>query len=60
METMYYVIGGIAGLLIVWALGSYLAVRSLEEPSYTWLLDTSEAADDMERVDSGGRPFITT
>jgi hypothetical protein len=32
---MYYVIGGIAGLLIVWALGSYLAVRSLEEPSYT-------------------------
>jgi hypothetical protein len=34
MKTMYYVIGGIVGLLIVWALGSYLAVRSLEEPSY--------------------------
>lgn len=32
---MFYVIGGIVGLLIVWTLGSYLAVRSLEEPSYS-------------------------
>ncbi len=35
MKTMFYVIGGIVGLLVVWALGSYLAVRNLEEPSYT-------------------------
>lgn len=35
MKTMFYVIGGIVGLLLIWAVGSYLAVRSLEEPSYT-------------------------
>jgi len=37
MKTMFYVIGGIIGVLLIWALGSYLAVRSLEEPSYTVL-----------------------
>ena len=35
MKTMYYVIGGIVVVLAVWAIGSWLAVRSLEEPSYT-------------------------
>ena len=31
---MYYIIGGIVLLIVVWAIGSYLAVRTLEEPSY--------------------------
>ena len=37
MQTMFYIIGGVGVLLIIWAVGSYLAVRSLEEPSYTVL-----------------------
>jgi hypothetical protein len=32
---MYYVIGGIVLLLVIWAIGSWLVVQSLEEPSYT-------------------------
>ncbi len=32
---MHYIIGGIILLLIIWAIGSHLAVRSLEAPSYT-------------------------
>jgi hypothetical protein len=31
---MYHVIAGIVLLLAIWAIGSWLAVRSLEEPSY--------------------------
>jgi hypothetical protein len=34
MKTMYYVIGGIVLLLVIWAIGSWLVVQSLEEPSY--------------------------
>ena len=37
MHAMYYIIGGIVLLLVIWAVGSYLAVRNLEEPSYTVL-----------------------
>ena len=32
---MFYIIGGIVLILVVWAAGSYAAVRSLEAPSYT-------------------------
>lgn len=31
----YYILGGILLALGLWALGSYLAIRSLEKPSYT-------------------------
>ena len=34
---MIYVIVGIVGLLVLWAVVSYLAVRTLEEPRYTVL-----------------------
>ncbi len=34
---MYYIIGGVVLLLVLWAVGSYLAVRTLEEPTYTVL-----------------------
>jgi len=32
---MYYIIFGLITALALWTLGSYLAVRNLEEPSYT-------------------------
>jgi hypothetical protein len=35
---MYYIIfGGIISLILIWTLGSYLVVRSIEEPTYTVL-----------------------
>jgi hypothetical protein len=33
----YYIILGVIGLLLVWAIGSYLVVRNLEEPKYSVL-----------------------
>ena len=32
--NIYYVLGGVFILLLLWALGSYLVVRSVEQPSY--------------------------
>jgi hypothetical protein len=32
---MYYILGAIVVILIIWTVGSYLAVNSLEEPEYT-------------------------
>jgi hypothetical protein len=32
-----YICGGLIGLLILWALGSYLVVRNIEEPAYVVL-----------------------
>lgn len=34
---MYYFFGAVGVLLVVWAVGSYLVVRSIEEPAYTVL-----------------------
>ncbi len=34
---MYYFFGVVGVLLVVWAVGSYLVVRSIEEPAYTVL-----------------------
>lgn len=31
----YYIFGGVILLLALWALGSYLTIRNLEEPTYT-------------------------
>lgn len=33
----YYIIFGVLGLLIIWTIGSFLAIKNLEEPSYTVL-----------------------
>lgn len=33
----YYILFGSVGALLIWALGSYLVVRNLEEPAYTIL-----------------------
>ncbi len=33
----YYIFGGVLLLLAIWTVGSYLAVRNLEEPAYTVL-----------------------
>lgn len=33
----YYIFGGAGVLLIIWAIGSYLAIRYIEEPTYTLL-----------------------
>lgn len=33
----YYIFLGFIGLIITWAIGSYLVIRNLEEPSYTVL-----------------------
>jgi hypothetical protein len=33
----YYIFGALVCLIIVWAIGSYLVVRTIEEPSYTVL-----------------------
>lgn len=33
----YYIFGGIIILFVIWAIGSYIAVRNLEEPSYAVL-----------------------
>ncbi len=35
MKTMFYIIGGVVLLLVIWAIGSYAVVRKLEEPRYT-------------------------
>ncbi len=32
---MYYIIGGFILLLAIWAIGSYLAIKNLEEPGYS-------------------------
>lgn len=40
----YYIFGALIGLIILWAIGSYLVIRNLEEPSYTVL----EAKDGYE------------
>jgi hypothetical protein len=33
----YYIFGGVIAVLLIWALGSYLVVRNLEEPKFTVL-----------------------
>jgi hypothetical protein len=35
--NIYYVFGGFLSILILWALGSYLVVRTIEKPAYTVL-----------------------
>jgi hypothetical protein len=34
---MYYLIFGVVGVMVLWMIGSYLVIRSIEEPSYTVL-----------------------
>jgi hypothetical protein len=38
---MYYLVFGLVGILTLWTLGSYIAIRNLEEPSYTVLEKTN-------------------
>lgn len=33
----YYIFGGLVVVVLVWVIGSYLAIRSIEEPTYTVL-----------------------
>jgi DNA gyrase inhibitor GyrI len=37
---MYYILGAIVVILIIWTVGSYLVVSSLEEPKYTLVSKT--------------------
>ncbi len=42
MHMYYYVFGGIILILCIWAIGSYLVIRSIEEPTYTVLEKRSD------------------
>lgn len=37
LHMYYYILFGLLTLLFIWAIGSYLVIRNLEEPSYTVL-----------------------
>ena len=42
MHMYYYVFGGIILILCTWAIGSYLVIRSIEEPTYAVLEKRSD------------------